>query len=415
MSSSGGSVQGSSALEVRPVARSRSARPGFGRDAVAGSPLTGRLGGQCETHKRSFLRRPSGGVSISARARPQPVARIRVSEGARATVSEATPMRVPRLTGQPRSNDARRCGRRTDNRSGFCTDPPHRPTRRVCRDPQLIGPQATRSPCRSRPRWGQAQHSARGTVVKRQLGRWTREVGAAETWVARCAAIPRQRRAGWRRPGARQARGRARRGRGAATCGAGRAPGAAAAPPPPTGDRRRGHGWPASPSTARPATRWPRVRRGTAAVRSAGLLVQACSRRIGGPMIPPLYEPQLALSGVPAGPLAGWVVEPKLDGFRLPNRDQRPPSEPASRPGRASRGVEVRGNRRPGSGDDRLGVGPVDPSAPPLPTRVTKIASVSRQITHTSASQVAVPSTAGPACRPHVYPSRGDSRGTAGR
>ena len=34
-------------------------------------------------------------------------------------------------------------------------------------------------------------------------------------------------------------------------------------------------------------------------------------------MIPPLYEPQLALSGVPAGPLAGWVVEPKLDGWRV--------------------------------------------------------------------------------------------------
>ena len=34
-------------------------------------------------------------------------------------------------------------------------------------------------------------------------------------------------------------------------------------------------------------------------------------------MIPPLYEPQLALSGVPSGPLAGWVVEPKLDGWRV--------------------------------------------------------------------------------------------------
>ena len=32
-------------------------------------------------------------------------------------------------------------------------------------------------------------------------------------------------------------------------------------------------------------------------------------------MIPPLYEPQLALTGVPAGPLAGWVMEPKLDGY----------------------------------------------------------------------------------------------------
>ncbi len=34
-------------------------------------------------------------------------------------------------------------------------------------------------------------------------------------------------------------------------------------------------------------------------------------------MIPPLYEPQLASSGVLAGPLAGWVVEPKLDGWRV--------------------------------------------------------------------------------------------------
>lgn len=31
-------------------------------------------------------------------------------------------------------------------------------------------------------------------------------------------------------------------------------------------------------------------------------------------MIPPLYEPQLAPNGVPAGSLAGWVVEPKLVG-----------------------------------------------------------------------------------------------------
>ena len=46
----------------------------------------------------------------------------------------------------------------------------------------------------------------------------------------------------------------------------------------------------------------------------AGLL-EACSRRIGSPMIPPLYEPQLAVAGAPGGPLAGWAAEPKLDGY----------------------------------------------------------------------------------------------------
>ena len=34
-------------------------------------------------------------------------------------------------------------------------------------------------------------------------------------------------------------------------------------------------------------------------------------------MVPPLYEPQLAMAGAPAGPLVGWAAEPKLDGWRV--------------------------------------------------------------------------------------------------
>lgn len=37
---------------------------------------------------------------------------------------------------------------------------------------------------------------------------------------------------------------------------------------------------------------------------------------MGAVPVPPLFEPQLASSGVPAGPLVGWVAEPKLDGWR---------------------------------------------------------------------------------------------------
>jgi bifunctional non-homologous end joining protein LigD len=35
------------------------------------------------------------------------------------------------------------------------------------------------------------------------------------------------------------------------------------------------------------------------------------------PVVPPLYEPQLAVAGAPADSLVGWAAEPKLDGWRV--------------------------------------------------------------------------------------------------
>ena len=34
-------------------------------------------------------------------------------------------------------------------------------------------------------------------------------------------------------------------------------------------------------------------------------------------MVPPWYEPQLAVVGAPTMPLVGWTAEPKLDGWRV--------------------------------------------------------------------------------------------------